>query len=767
MAFCLTIDTKNKFKKALRDKEIDPVKLSSMTSLERRTFLEKYVGKDNSQQVNALFESKLLLKNQKAGYITWAKNVSGITQKTRMDLISKIERLDKVLDPQEETQFLNDLASTKLGVNVTQEEAKTISELSKNIQDTKVDYNIDEVSKLTPKQGIELMKDKVKNRARLKYGEAVVTLDNYITDLKLKASKITLEEFKKNPFGVTARGVKTAFDLTKSMNASYDDSAILNQGFPILANVRTAPIWARNAVGTLVDIVKTFGGKPVWDSARADILSRPNFINGLYKSQKLAVNVLEEQFPTNIPEGLANWGDKGTLTKILTIPTRLFGKGYKATEVAFNVFQMRNRADVFDLFTAIADNNKLDVTTKSTDIEGLGKFVNSLTSRGNMGPFEPVANLINSPFFSLRKQVANVESLFGYQFGKKSPFVRKLGAGATLQQLALISIILGISYALKKDSVEMDPTSSDFGKVRVGSTRFDLTQGRAGYITLLSRILLNRSKSSTTGETKQLNTGDFGSATSMDLLTDFAQNKLSPIANQFIYIINREDRSGEKSTVKSVLSGLFVPLNFKSIPETLNNPDSANFIATTLANFFGVQTNVYLNSNVKSQLVPTGTEITNDSFINGLIVFSKALGVDPVTAFSRVFTGQKIMKVSDGGIVVVSRDTNTTQFKKDWVELHGGKTSDIKELRADHIIPIALGGSDLAKDNLAAVPTSVWSSNTKVETTLISAVKKGKISKKEAQELIKKYKRISKDKYGSFTEDPDKELGEEIIAKYK
>ena len=66
MAYCLTLEQKNKFRESLRNGEIDPVKLSAMTSLERRAFLEKYVGKENAQTTNALFESKLLLKNQKA-----------------------------------------------------------------------------------------------------------------------------------------------------------------------------------------------------------------------------------------------------------------------------------------------------------------------------------------------------------------------------------------------------------------------------------------------------------------------------------------------------------------------------------------------------------------------------------------------------------------------------------------------------------------------------------------------------------------------------
>ena len=118
--FCLTSDKVLAFKKGLKNREIDPQKLMNMTSEERRSFIAKFVGQDNAKDVNSLFESKLLLKNQKAGMISWAKRVAGITPEVRRDLLSKIEKLDKVLDPAEQNVFLQDLASKRLGLEITQ-----------------------------------------------------------------------------------------------------------------------------------------------------------------------------------------------------------------------------------------------------------------------------------------------------------------------------------------------------------------------------------------------------------------------------------------------------------------------------------------------------------------------------------------------------------------------------------------------------------------------------------------------------------------------
>ncbi len=88
MAWCLIKSQVEKFRQALKSGELNPGKLQEMTSEERRGYLAKFVGPENAMEVNALFESKLLLQNQKAGMISWAKKISGITPKTKMDLLS-------------------------------------------------------------------------------------------------------------------------------------------------------------------------------------------------------------------------------------------------------------------------------------------------------------------------------------------------------------------------------------------------------------------------------------------------------------------------------------------------------------------------------------------------------------------------------------------------------------------------------------------------------------------------------------------------------
>lgn len=134
--FCLVEDDVKKFKAALKSgQELDPMRLKDMSSDERREAFSKVLGDKNAEGVNALFESKLLLKDVQAGLKNWVKTVAGVKPEVRRDMVAKIERLDKILNPAEERTFLKDLAAQKLGTDVSYDEVKTLSELTSRLKE--------------------------------------------------------------------------------------------------------------------------------------------------------------------------------------------------------------------------------------------------------------------------------------------------------------------------------------------------------------------------------------------------------------------------------------------------------------------------------------------------------------------------------------------------------------------------------------------------------------------------------------------------------
>lgn len=127
-------------------------------------------------------------------------------------------------------------------------------------------------------------------------------------------------------------------------------------------------------------------------------------------------------------------------------------------------------------------------------------------------------------------------------------------------------------------------------------------------------------------------------------------------------------------------------------------------------------------------------ETSKEEVLNTVTTYAKAIGTDPLTAFARIFTGQKIRRIDNGAIIVERMSYQKSQdFKKK-------RDADTSALKLDHTIPLQLGGSN-TRNNLELVPTADWESYTPVENYLGNLLRDGKISKKQAQQLIADFKK--------------------------
>jgi hypothetical protein len=553
MNFCLPKFAAEEFKNRLKSGEINPGQLADMSSEGRHAFFSKFLGDENAKQTNALFESKLLLKDQQAGIIRWAKSVSGLQPQAQRELINRVQKMDKVLNPAEEKAFLADLAEKKLGVGVSMEEASKISELAQKAE--------------LAKQARDAGGD------RLEYGRARVAFSNYVSDLKNAATKPTLKELAMDP----GKLLSEIGGTTKSLKASLDDSALFRQGWKTMF---TDPaIWAKNSAQSVLDIAHAFGGKNVMDEVNADIVSRPTY--DLMKKARLAVGVTEESFPSHFLEKVPG-------------AARL----YKASEYAYTGFIQRTRADVFDKYVQIAEKSGVDLNKEQ--LIGIGKIVNALTGRGDLGALEPAANAVNNIFFSPRNLKSNIDLLTAHALDRGiTPFARKKAAENLVKVVAGTASVLGIANALLPGSVDFDPRSADFGKIKVGNTRFDVSGGMSSIATLAARLATQSTKSSTTGKVTKLNARDkkgnpvYVGQTGADVLVNFAENKLSPIGQIVLDLLKQNDRTGKKPTVLGEANNLLTPLPITNAYELYTTEGGADPLLGIIADALGISVNTY------------------------------------------------------------------------------------------------------------------------------------------------------------------------------
>lgn len=557
--FCLLPKVADQFIEKIKSGELDPQKLAEMSSEERRSIFAGIMDESTAHKVNELFESKLLLKNQQTGMINWAKQLTGLKPEAKRDIISRVNKMTEILNPKDQQTFLEDLAAHKLQATVTLGEAAKISELSKQVIDTK------EAIKPNSPKGSE---------DRLNYGHAQVEFMDYLSDLKNETKKLSIKD-RLNPSNY-GKNISETAGLAKSLKASLDNSALFRQGLKVMF---THPsIWLKNSITSFSDLVRTFGGKEVLNEVRADVNSRPNALNGLYKKEGLAVGTMEEQFPTALPE---------------KIP--VLGKVFKASEQAFTAFQYRTRADIFDKYYEMAQKSGAD------NFLGIGKLANSLTGRGTFGQRgEAAASAVNNIFFSPRLVKSHIDLLTAHYLDSNiSPFARKQAAINLVKVVGGIAGILTVANAVKPGSVEKDPRSADFGKIKVGDTRFDVTGGMSSLITLADRLARMSTKSSTSGNITALNAKDkkgnpaFGAQTGTDVFINFLENKLSPAGQVIKDLLQGGDFSGNAPTIKNEANNLLTPLPITTYLELKNNPNSANIILSMIADGLGINTNTY------------------------------------------------------------------------------------------------------------------------------------------------------------------------------
>jgi hypothetical protein len=454
------------------------------------------------------------------------------------------------------------------------------------------------------------------------YGQARVEYAHYIEELKNNINAITLKHLKEDPYGITKKFAKETPGMMKSIAATLDDSAVFNPGVRVLWNNPT--IWARNSLKTFRDMYRVWGGKNVFAEIGAYVASSREFENAL--KDKVAVNVIEEAFPAS-----------QLLEKVPFLGSKL----HKAADAAYTGWMFRNRMDLYEHFADVAQKNGYKDPTGL----GIGKFVNSLTGRGNLGKYEKAADVFNVWFFSPRRVKSHWDVLTAHAFDKEvSPFMKKQAAYSLLKIVGGTATVLTLAKAMGAD-VEIDPRSSDFGKIKIGNTRFDISGGMTSLIVLAARLAAYTtdkvgiadiaSLKDSDGDLTKLGSGNWGDTTAWDKVLLFGTNKFSPAAAITRDFLKGQTFGGEKFSFKNAILNSVTPLPIQNFEEILKDPNSAPLVAALIADGLGIFTNTYSNDpdlrKVKNALLGADTKFSKEKKINFNVALNRALRKGVIT----------------------------------------------------------------------------------------------------------------------------------------
>jgi hypothetical protein len=261
------------------------------------------------------------------------------------------------------------------------------------------------------------------------------------------------------------------------------------------------------------------------------------------------------------------------------------GQVAKASERAFTSAANMARVDWFMEGVKILREQGKTFENSPDEYKGWASAVNNMTGRGGLGAFEPVAGQLAIPFWSPRLIASNINLFLNPMYYYKLPKTARLMLLKNMAQYITTGVaFLGLANVLGADT-EIDPRSSDFGKIKVGDTRYDIWGGAAQYIRAVTQILTSTRKSN--GGEEAL---DAKGITRVG--TNLIRSKLSPLIGFAVDAKLGENIVGEKVEWKDAWK-LMVPMLWNDIKDAQKSGGADAAAVAGLLSFLGIGSQTY------------------------------------------------------------------------------------------------------------------------------------------------------------------------------
>lgn len=266
--------------------------------------------------------------------------------------------------------------------------------------------------------------------------------------------------------------------------------------------------------------------------------------------------------------------------------------GIKESARAYTTFLNGIR---FSLFNHMVSNLKGGQVT-ADEAKVVARYVNAATGRADLGKYNKAAANMNMVFFAPRYVASRLQYL-GMPFyvlgsRKISGRVKK----AILAEYARYAISMGSFLSLtvalgslltddddEKPTVEIDPRSTDFLKLKIGDTRIDPMSGLSQIIVFPSKVLGGKEKT-LGGEFRDLRGPgvEYGKRDTLRVIWDFIRSKMAPVPAAAMTATTVDwstgigkDFLGEDipvvafPTKPSIVRDLFAPLSLREVGDAI------------------------------------------------------------------------------------------------------------------------------------------------------------------------------------------------------
>lgn len=391
-----------------------------------------------------------------------------------------------------------------------------------------------------------------------------------------------------------------ALNLPRAMETAIHFTAPFRQGGPLVGTAAWFKAWP--------DMIKAAASENTYQDIMKSIEERPNFARYVGSNGELQPSLAERAglSMTELTSKLNKREEDLQSTLAEKVP------GIRMSNRGYTTFLNKLRADTFDdlinQYKGLAKDSgdvSKDPTKNNVLLKQIGSAVNVATGRGDLFTGGDYNALLNGLFFSPRLMSSRLQ-MMGQMLNPKnyinlSEPTRKFYLASGMRSAALWVTLASLAKMGGAD-VSLDPTSSDFGKIKIGNTRLDPGQGFQQYLVLAARMAKGGYTSSTSNQYHQYG-GKYGDETRRDALVDFAANKLAPIpkyVNDALTATNHAPFSVGDRTMR-----LFTPILIQDMSDLMQ--DNPNLATTLLGPLVGFGESTYSGSSNK-RLIPSFTQ---------------------------------------------------------------------------------------------------------------------------------------------------------------
>lgn len=382
---------------------------------------------------------------------------------------------------------------------------------------------------------------------------------------------------EKRPFLEKAKDFVTeVLNVPRSLVTSFDMSAPLRQG---ILFTTTKP---KAALGGVKEMFRQAFSQKNFESWLNKLPDDPAY--QLMKDSNLYISN-----PTKISGGLSAKEEKFMTNLAEKIP--VIGSIVKASERSYVGFLNKLRVDVFKQLSSKFIKDGMSPKENPEVFKSLANFVNNGTGRGDLGNLNRISQELNTLFFSPRLIASRFNLLNPIWYAKQPAPVRKEAIKSFAEFVGVGTTVLALAAAAGAD-VEWDPRSSDFLKIKVGNTRWDIWGGFQQWARVFSQLASGQRKTAK-GDVVELSKDVYPFETRKDVAERFLVGKLAPIPGLGYELLQGQKLFGEDITLNEELFQNTVPLYLQDINQAMNEIGPEALFTVGVPGFFGVGTQTY------------------------------------------------------------------------------------------------------------------------------------------------------------------------------